>query len=153
MVLGHNTQLFDSDRHFSQFLHLVKSSERRLGCRCPFSAEFFKALAALAEEDKRVQWVWSEHNSQAVAAHIFLVEHDNLLFWQMYFEKELTFLKPNQYVPFATARRMAREGVKWLNFGISPENAPGIEFYKKKWGGMLSGYNCYVMKRGLGKFL
>jgi hypothetical protein len=107
----------------------------------------------LAEEDKRVQWVWSEHNGQAVSSHIFLIEHDNLLFWQMYFDEALTFLKPNQYVPFVTAKRMAREGVKWFNFGVSPKNAPGVVFYKKKWGGKLYSYNCYVMRRGLGKFL
>ena len=150
---GIHVEKFDSDRHFSQFLHLVRLSEKRIGRRCPFSTEFFRTLAMLAEEDKRVQWVWSEHNGQAVSSHIFLVEHDNLLFWQMYFEKALTFLKPNQYVPFVTAKIMAREGVKWLNFGASPENAPGVVFYKKKWGGKLYSYNCYVMKRGLGKFL
>jgi hypothetical protein len=150
---GLHVEKFDSDRHFSQFLHLVKLSEKRIGRRCPFSTEFFKALAALAEEDKRVHWAWSEHNGQAVSSQIFLVEHDNLLFWQTYFEKALTFLKPNQYVPFATAKRLAREGVRWLNFGTSPENAPGITFYKKRWGGKLYSYNCYVMKRGLGRFL
>jgi len=150
---GIHIEKFNLVRHFSQFLHLVKVSERRIGCKCTFSTEFFKALAALAEEDKRVQWVWSEHNGQVVSSHIFLVEHDNLLFWQMYFEKTLTFLKPNQYVPFVTAKRLAREGVKWLNFGASPENAPGVVFYKKKWGGKPYSYNCYVMRRGLGKFL
>ncbi len=150
---GIHVEKFDSNRHFSQFLHLVRVSEKRIGHKCPYSAEFFWALAVLAEVDERVQWLWCEHNGQAVSSHIFLVEHDKLLFWQTYFEKALTFLKPNQYVPFAIAKRLARVGVKWLNFGASPDNAPGVTFYKKRWGGKLYNYNRYVMKRGLGRFL
>jgi hypothetical protein len=150
---GIHVEKFDSDKHFSQFLHLVRVSEERVGCKCSFSVEFFKAMAALADEDRRVQWAWCEHNGQAVSSHIFFVEYDNLLFWQVYFEKALTFLKPNQYVPYATAKRLAQEDVKWLNFGTSPENAPGTTFYKKRWGGRPYCYYRYAMMRGLGKFL
>lgn len=150
---GIHIEAFDSDKHFSGFLHLVRLSEKRIGHKCEYSAKFFKALATLAEGDKRVRWVWCERQGEAVSSHIFLIEHDSLLFWQMYFDKALTFLKPNQYVPFTTAKRLAREGVKWLNFGTSPENAPGVAFYKSRWGGEIYDYNCYVMKRGLGRFL
>ena len=50
-------------------------------------------------------------------------------------------------------REMAKLGVTRLNLGGSPENAPGLTYYKKRWGGQRCLYSGYVLKRGLGKLL
>jgi hypothetical protein len=149
---GIRLEKFDPDRHFSGFLHLIKLSETRLRRKCGYSAEFFKELAALAVNDERVRWVWCEHNGEAVCSSIFVIEYGQVLFWQMYFNKAFSFLKPNQYIPYATVRSLAPTGVRQLNLGTSPENAPGVTFYKSRWGGAPYYYHNYVMKRGVGRF-
>ncbi|MFQ6008252.1 MAG: GNAT family N-acetyltransferase [Candidatus Zixiibacteriota bacterium] len=150
---GIQVEKFDQQTKFSQFLHLVRLSEKQAGRKCIYSAEFFNALAGLAKEDNRVQWIWCEHNRKAVASLICFIEDDMVFAWQAYYDKTFSFLRPNKYMLFVTAREQALKGVRRLNLGASPEEVQGVVFFKKKWGGVPYDYNCYVMRKGLGKLL
>ncbi len=150
---GIKIEKFNPDRHFSQFMHLVKLTEQRIGCPCKYTAAFFKALASLAQKDSRVRWIWCEHNGEPVSSNVFFIENDNLLHWQSYFNEAFSFLQPNKYIPFVTARAVAQEGITYLNLGASPENTAGVDFYKSKWGGSPRFYNCFVCQTVLGKLL
>jgi len=150
---GIHLETFDFHKHFPQFLKLVKLSDKRIGCRTTYTPAFFEALAALAENDTRVRWIWCERDGEPVSSNIFIMEGDNLLHWQAYFNEAFSFLQPSKYIPFITARAAAQEGITHLNLGATPENAPGVVYYKSKWGGKQYPYNCYYRKSGLGKLV
>lgn len=150
---GIQMELFNPDKHFSKFLALMESTEKRYG-RCPtYPSAFFMELARLGQHDPRVHWVWCEHNGQAAASHIYFIEDDMVINWQTYHDRKSSFLKANQYMLFTTARELALKGVKCLNLSASPENAPGVEYYKGKWGGEKYYYDCYFHKSALGKLV
>jgi hypothetical protein len=48
---------------------------------------------------------------------------------------------------------MAKAGISRLNLGGTPENAPGLEYYKKRWGGEAVEYICYYRKSLLGRLI
>lgn len=142
---------FNFNEHFNPFLKLMHDTEKRLARPPKYPADFFKALARLAEKDNRVQWLWCEHNGKAAASHIYFIESNSIFAWQIYFDKQFSFLKPNQYMLFATAKSMSQEGIKYLNLGSSSPTAASVISYKKKWGGEQYIYNCYYRKSFLGK--
>jgi len=139
--------------HGERFLALMHHTEKRHGKNPSFDRAFFERLAEAATVDDRLHWVWCEHEGQGVCSHIYIIEQGMLQGWQIYFDKAYSFLKPNQYIRFQTCRRMARRGICWLNLGGTPENAPGLSYYKKRWGGDLYSYRGLVNKQGLGRFL
>ena len=143
---------FDWNQHHQQFFHLMRLTANRHGQKPGLNPEFFRALAELACKDNRVQWVWCEHNGCPVSSHIFFIENATLQAWQMYSDRDFSFLKSNQYILFTTCRRMARQGVTKLNLGVTPAGADGVAFYKKRWGGNTVQYYCYVMKRVIGRY-
>jgi hypothetical protein len=150
---GINIERFDLDKHLPRFLHLVKLTEKRIGSPSKYTAAFFKALASLAREDNRVRWIWCEHKGEPVSSNIFFIEHDSLLHWQSYFNEAFSYMQPHKYIPFTVAREVAQEGITYLNLGASPENVPGVEYYKSKWGGSPRFYNCHVRRTILGRLL
>jgi hypothetical protein len=150
---GIQIEEFSIDKHFSKFLALMEATERRHGRRPKYPPAFFKKLARLARDDCGVLWIWCEHEGQAAASHIYFVENDMVLYWQPYFDKAFSFLKPNQYMLFSTAQRLVLKGVKYLNLGASPHDASGLIRYKKKWGGKPYRYNCYLHQTFLGRLL
>jgi hypothetical protein len=144
---------FDPGRHFHKFLALMEGTERRHGRQPKYSAEFFGTLAELAREDERIHWVYVDADSQAAASHIYFVENDMVLNWQIYFDKAFSHLKPNQYILFHTALKLAGQGVTTLNLGASPAGADGLVEQKQKWGGRAFRYPCYCAKSMLGHLL
>ncbi len=144
---------FSWDDHHAAFLELVVHSEKRHGQKPRFSPDFFAALARVADQDDRVRWIWCEHDNRPACSHIYLTENGVLQGWQIYFDKAFSFLKPNQYIRFTMCREAARQGITRLNLGGSPDNAPGLKYYKERWGGETSDYYCYFLKRGLSRFI
>ena len=144
---------FSPDKHLSRFLSLMESTERRHGHRPKYPPAFFKELARLTEDDHRVHWLWCEHDGKAAASQIYFIENDMVIGWQAYYDKAFSFLKPNQYMLFATARKLALQGVRRLSLGASPDDALGLIRYKEKWGGKPYSYNRYFHKSVLGKLV
>ena len=139
----------DTDR----FMSLMQQAEAEHGRKAKYPRQFFEALAVLAESDDRVQWLWCEHEGEAAASHINLIENDMLINWQVYFDRQFSFLKPNQFMLFHAARELAGKGVKYLNMGASPDEAENLRTYKKKWGGVERTYSCHVWLSALGKMI
>ncbi|MEN8005948.1 MAG: GNAT family N-acetyltransferase [Candidatus Krumholzibacteriota bacterium] len=150
---GIEVRRFSWDDHHAAFLELVFLSEKRHGQKPRFTPDFFAALARVAAQDDRIHWLWCEHENRPACSHIYLIEKGVLQGWQIYFDKAFSFLKPNQYIRFTMCREAARNGITRLNLGGSPENAPGLKYYKERWGGESSDYCCHYRKRGLGKFI
>lgn len=150
---GITVSRFSWEEHHAAFLELVRISEKRHGQKPRFTSDFFAALARLADQDDRIRWIWCEHDNMPACSHIYFIEKGVLQGWQIYFDKAFSFLKPNQYIRFTMCRDAARQGITRLNLGGSPENAPGLKYYKKRWGGESSDYYCYFLKRGLGRFI
>ena len=73
-----------------------------------------------------------ERENDVAASHIYFIDNDTALNWQIYFNKKFSSLKPNQYILFTMARRLAAEGVRYLNLGATPPEASGLETYKNK---------------------
>ena len=145
--------IFNPNNHFEGFMNLVRKTENRIGVKSKYSPEFFKALAELALKDNRIWWYWCEHEGNPVSSNIFFLEQDNILHWQSYIDEEYSFLQPNKFIPYHAAKKASEMGIKYLNLGASPDNAKGVAFYKNKWGGEPCFYNCFVLKRGVGKIL
>lgn len=150
---GVSVTKFNPEVHFDRFVKLMKETEARHDRAPKYTDAFFKALALLAADDKRVIWWWCEHEGQAVTSHINFVDHDMIINWQVYFDKQFSFLKANQYFLLRLAREVSSRGLSYLNLGASPPEAEGLTDYKEKWGGATYRYNCYSRKSFLGRLL
>jgi len=144
---------FDASRHLDAFLDLMTGTERRHGRRPKYSQDFFRRLARLAETDNRVRWLYVHRNGAPVVSHIYFVERPMALNWQIYYDKEYSSLKANQYTMFTTARMLAKSGVTHLNLGATPPEAESVKSYKEKWGGAVHAYPMSVRKSWLGRIL
>lgn len=142
---------FDTDKHLSGFMQLVKLHEKRRGVKSKYNQKFFTALAKIAKNDKRVIWKYCEREAAAVASSIFFREGDSLIHWQMYYDERFSNLQATKYIPYAVARDSAGSGVRYLNLGATPAGAEGAEFYKSKWGGQPVSYKCYTHNNLIGK--
>ena len=146
-------ETFDPSLNMNNFMHLVNLHERRRNTKVTYNQEFFEALADVAARDGRIRWIWCEHDDRPVASHIFFIEGESLMHWQMYYDEALSDLQATKFIPFSISKQSVRNGIKYLNLGLSPEGAAGAEFYKGKWGGRPYNYNCYVHKNFLGRLL
>jgi CelD/BcsL family acetyltransferase involved in cellulose biosynthesis len=144
---------FALETDFHRFVELMQHTEKRHGRSPKYPPEFYHALARLATQDDRVRWLVCDCNGQLAASHIYLVESDQLLHWQAFFDKEYSKSKPNQAIMFAVVNEMKLRGVRVLNLGATPENAATLSDYKEKWGGETYGYPCLVWKSWLGRLL
>jgi len=142
---------FNTDRHLSGFMQLVKLHEKRRRVKSKYNLNFFTALAKIAKNDKRVIWKYCEREGAPVASSIFFREGDSLIHWQMYYDERFSNLQATKYIPYAVARDADGAGVKYLNLGATPAGAEGAEFYKSKWGGRAVSYKCYTHNNLLGK--
>ena len=144
---------FDAPSHMKPFLGLAGETELRHHRKPRYPPRFYAALADLAAQDDRVRWLWCEHDGRPAASHIFLMERDMIVNWQVYFDKAFSFLKPNQYILYMMAKEASQKGIKYLNLGSSPHDADGLQTYKSKWGGKVHEYCCLCRKSWLGKLL
>lgn len=144
---------FDAKKHFDGFMDLMTRTEQRHARRPKYTRDFFLDLAKLAEIDRRVRWLYVHRNGAPVVSHIYFVEHTMALNWQIYYDKEYSSLKANQYTMFTTARMLAESGVTHLNLGATPPEAESVKSYKEKWGGKAVSYPIIVRKSWLGRML
>lgn len=144
---------FEWDRHHEQFLRLMEATEHRHGNPPRYPPAFFHALADLARHDDRVHWVWCEHDGKPACSHIYFIEGGMLQGWQIYYDKAFSFLKPNQYIRFVTCQRMAARGITQLNMGGTPEGAPGLADYKRRWGGQRRTFSAFTRTSVFGRLI
>jgi hypothetical protein len=142
---------FDASRHFDRFLELVRVSKERHGQSTRYSESFFRQLASLAAIDNRIRWVVAMREEQPIASHIFFVDDVEALWWQLYFDRGFSYAKPNPFTFYTMAQRLALDGVKRINLGMSPPGASGIIAHKEKWGGESYRYPCYWRKSLIGR--
>jgi hypothetical protein len=133
---------FSLGHHFDQFLALMRLTEKRHGRKPRYPEAFYRELGKLSMTDSRVNWLVVEHEDKLAASHIYLTESDVVLNWQVFFDKQFSFMKPNQLITFTVAREMARQNLSTLNLGASPGDASSLDDYKQKWGGRRFEYNC-----------
>lgn len=148
---GVEIHAFDANSHLDGFMDLMTRSEKRHGRRPKYSREFFLRLAKLAETDGRVKWLYVHREGVPVVSHIYLVDAPMALNWQIYYDKEFSSLKANQFTMFTTARMLTRSGVTQLNLGATPPDAESVKSYKEKWGGVSYRYPMSVRKSWLGR--
>jgi hypothetical protein len=142
---------FDPNRHFDAFLDLMRRTEKRHGRKPKYPPAFFEALSNLVGREERIRWLVCEQQGRLAASHIYFVEGDMLLNWQVYFDKEYSPLKPNQLITYSIACEMASRGVARLNLGASPDDADTLAAYKDKWGGEDYHYPIWSRRTWLGR--
>jgi hypothetical protein len=146
-------ETFDPDRHFDAFVDLMRRTERRHGRRPKYPPSFYEALARLARTEPRICWQVCAQAGRLAASHIYLLEGEMLLSWQVFFDKAFSPLKPNQLITYSTARDMASRGAAILNLGSSPDSSESLSYYKEKWGGAEYSYTCWLRRSWLGRLL
>lgn len=144
---------FDINKHFNKFLILMNQTEKRHKRKPKYSDSFYKILADKSKYDSKIIWLWCEHNGQAVASHINIVERNQCLNWQVFYNKEFSNLKANQLMLSRLIDILKIKKINLLNLGASPEDARGLINYKTKWGSEIRTYNCYYKKSWLGKLI
>ena len=144
---------FSLNRHFGAFLELMNRTEQRHGRHPKYSPDFYRALGKLAMIDQRVRWIVCEQGDRLAASHIYFVENDMLLNWQVFFDKQFSALKPNQLITFSLVNELALRGIRVLNLGSSPDIAVSLADYKAKWGGELYHYPCLSRRSWIGRML
>jgi hypothetical protein len=144
---------FSLNRDFDSFLELMSRTEKRHWRRPKYPPGFYKALGILAMTDQRVRWIVCEQGDRLAASHIYFIENEMLLNWQVFFDKQFSVLKPNQLITFSLVNELAIRGIKVLNLGASPDMAASLSDYKAKWGGEMYHYPCLVRQSWLGRLL
>ena len=144
---------FSLNRHFDAFIELMHRTERRHGRYPKYPTDFYRALGKLAMLDSRIRWVVCEQGDRLAASHIYFIESDMLLNWQVFFDKQFSALKPNQLITFSLVNELTLRGIRVLNLGSSPEIATTLSDYKAKWGGERYHYPCLLKQSWLGKLL
>ncbi|HDL00714.1 MAG TPA: GNAT family N-acetyltransferase, partial [candidate division Zixibacteria bacterium] len=124
---------FNKEKHFEQFIALMKQTEKRHNRSPKYSDTFFAALAELSESDNRIIWNWCEHKGKAVSSHINFIEKNQIINWQVYFDKQFSSLKANQKMLFDLAKTARDKNIQYLNLGASPIDTPTLLEYKNKW--------------------
>jgi hypothetical protein len=142
---------FNWSKHGSRFINLVTLSETRHGRLPKYPAPFFERLAVVAEHDDRIIWTWCEHEGKAVASHIYFIQGDNAINWQIYYDKDFPFLKANQLTTWRAIANLRAREVTRLNLGASPDEAEGLVAYKSKWNAVEYSYSILEKKSWLGK--
>ncbi|MDH4157085.1 MAG: GNAT family N-acetyltransferase [candidate division Zixibacteria bacterium] len=150
---GIEVRAINWDRDAAAFVELMRRTERRHGRSVRYPEAFFRSLAELARHDERIKWLWCEHDGEPAASHIYIAEDGAVIYWQGYFDKKFSFLRPNHYMHYTTAKAAAAQGVKYFNLGASPETAEGLKAYKDRWGGSPYSYKCYWSKSLLGRLV
>jgi hypothetical protein len=148
---GVTAEPFVADRDFEPFIRLMESTERRHGRAPKYSSDFYKALAALCERDDRIWWRVVNHEGRMAASHIYVLDGTIALYWQAFLDKEMSYLKANQYMLYSTAQAMRERGVLALNLGQSPPEADGLSAFKGKWGAQPYCYPMYTSQSLLGR--
>lgn len=140
-------------RHQSHFIDLMIHTESRHGRTPKYSGRFWSEFAELCERDSRFAiWCVEVHDGLA-SAHVFIVDRDVALNWQIYFDKKFSLLKPNQAITAFAIGRFRNAGVKFLNLGATPTDAAGVTAYKEKWGGSEYRYRTFEFRSWLGRLL
>ena len=146
-------ETFDPERHFDAFIDLMRRTEQRHGRRPKYPPSFYESLARLAKDEPRICWKVCAQGEKLAASHIYLLEREMLLNWQVFFDKTFSPLKPNQLITVTTAREMASRGATRMNLGASPDGAESLAYYKDKWGGEDCRYICWTRRSWLGRLL
>ncbi|HOP07564.1 MAG TPA: GNAT family N-acetyltransferase [candidate division Zixibacteria bacterium] len=144
---------FDAREHMALFLELMRQTEKRHSRAPKYDEKFFTALAELAAKDDRIIWYFVRHEGRAATSHINFVLDNSVLNWQVYFDKEFSFLKANQLLLVRLASEVRERGMVSLNMGQSPIEAESLQSYKKKWGGVEHEYRTLSACRGIGRLL
>lgn len=151
MKQGGEVAAFEYDRYSEQFFRLARANLQRSGRKLKLTPEFFDSLRTLSQNDDRILWLMVTKGEILAASHIYLVERKQMLYWQSFFDREFSDLKPN-YLMLDYAIRWARaRGLKYFNFGASPEGAETLIQFKSGWGGVQTPYFFYTYKNLLGK--
>ncbi|MCD6249419.1 MAG: GNAT family N-acetyltransferase [candidate division Zixibacteria bacterium] len=150
---GVRVEVFSLNRHYDQFLALMCYTEKRHGRKPKYPDGFYRELGKLSMTDSRVKWLVCEHEGKLAASHIYLTESNVVLNWQVFFDKQFSFLKANQLITFTVGREIARQGLSMLNLGATPADASTLDDYKRKWGGYRYEYNCLEHKKWWSRWL
>ena len=134
-------------------MSLMHRTETRHGRPPKYKPEFYRDLAKLAMTDERVKWLVCEHENALAASHIYLVEGEQLFYWQAFFDKEYAYLKANQFMTYSMVRELAGRGAAVLNTGATPPDAEGLSDYKRKWGGRSYAYPILERRSWIGGLL
>ncbi|HOD66711.1 MAG TPA: GNAT family N-acetyltransferase [candidate division Zixibacteria bacterium] len=139
--------------HGEGFLTLLRGKAHRRGGEARYGADFWQALAHAAQQDERVAWYYASFNNRPVASHIYFVEGDMLIGWQMYYDRKFSPLKANAYLIARACAEARDRGARTLDLGATPEGAGGTEFFKRRWGGREHIYPTLTLRRGIGRWL
>jgi hypothetical protein len=88
-----------------------------------------------------------------VTSHVYFIEGDMLLGWQMYYDRAYSELKANPYIIVQAVNEARDRGISILNLGATPEGASGTAFFKDRWGGYDHEYRVLSANRGVGRVL
>ena len=144
---------FNGAVHLSSFLSLMRRTESRHGRRPKYPESFWRALAELSGCDPRIMWLCVESEGRMAASQIYFIDRETGLNWQIYFDKSLSRLKANQAIMGVAANRLRQAGIGYLNLGVTPPGASGVEAYKGKWGGRSYRYRIWKRSSFLGRWI
>lgn len=143
----------DSERDLDRVLSLAHDSAEHHGQSPRYSDGFYSALAGMAADLDLVRWYVAEHDGAVIASHIYLVHHEQLLYWQSYVDRDAAQLRPNQLIMHEAIGQARAMGQTRLNMGATPADADGLRFYKARWGGEEVRYRCLRWQSLLGRLL
>ncbi len=134
-------------------VELAKANADHHGQVMRYRPSFYDALAGLAKDSPLVRWYVAEYDNGIIASHIYLVHHQQLVYWQANVDRDYADRRPNQFITDTAIREGRVSGLTKLNLGATPPHAEGLHFYKQRWGGEEVHYRSLRWQSFLGRML
>ncbi len=132
---------------------LAKLTHERYARSRTYPPEIYERLLELSLEDDRVIWLICESAGNIIGAHIALHERDTVISWAPYMDREAKELKP-AYVLLDKIITVASErGAAFVNLGVTPSGAEGVERFKSRFGAESYTYRVFVYRSRLARAL
>lgn len=125
--------------------HDIKSAEY------PFS--LFENIFAVMGKRELLKWFVALKGERIIGSLMNFVFKDTVYAWEMGSDLKELNARPNDALFLHSILWAKKNGLKFFNFGATPEKAEGMIRFKESWGAERKEYLIYEKKKRLGQFI
>lgn len=128
------------------FYRLYHLSRKRHGGGPDPGKKFFEAVFSRLNNTDSLYWTGINAEGAMIGSQIHFIHGDTLINWQTVSDYEKRRYKPNHLLMDDAICLAAGKGLKKINLGASPPEAPGLVFYKEHWQGVRTEYDILSVR-------
>jgi hypothetical protein len=121
----------------------LKSIKRRGKSKSVYSLRFFKTVFDVLNGTEKLRWTVAAVGGRIVGSQINFIHDETLYYWQGVMDYARREHKPTYLLINDAIETAKRLGLKKINMGATPPDAPGLIDFKRKWGSHRYDYALY----------